>query len=251
MVGTSKAENTLTTFSQSIVQNEWPIITGHLRVTALLQPFCAPLHCSANGSPLPTSNGKGENSGPNRKIEALAAFATLCKLAAVRLQTLLEVLSMKMSLALLAFVISLLSLALQLRGQKPVPPLEKFMVPLRLSELEHRMERADVRLIRDSALTRNGIGVPFMRAITDDHQRIIVRVLVSEEGLPQAYDERKKALMETALLPLSTVASEFDLKFSSAMNVVTVQFLNTKDILREVNADKMYAEYKGGELTFH
>ena len=100
-------------------------------------------------------------------------------------------------------------------------------------------------------MTRNGIGVPFMRAITDDHQRIIVRVLVSEEGLPQAYDERKKALMETALLSLSTVASEFDLKFSSAMNVVTVQFLSTKDILREVNVDKIYAEYKGGELIFH
>jgi hypothetical protein len=178
-------------------------------------------------------------------------FTCMREATAVRLQTLLEVFSMKMSLALLALVISLFSLALQLRGQKPVPPLEKFMVPARLSELEHRMERADVRLIRDATLSRNGIGVPFMREITDDHQRIIVRVLVSEEGLPQAYDERKKALMETALSSLSTVASEFDLKFSSAMNVVTVQFLSTKEMLREVNADKMYAEYKGGELTFH
>ncbi len=34
---------------------------------------------------------------------------------------------MKMSLALLAIVISLFSLALQLRGQKPIPPLEKFI----------------------------------------------------------------------------------------------------------------------------
>jgi len=33
---------------------------------------------------------------------------------------------MKTSLTMLALVISSLSLALQLRGQKPVPPLEKF-----------------------------------------------------------------------------------------------------------------------------
>jgi hypothetical protein len=46
---------------------------------------------------------------------------------------------MKTSLALLALAISLFSFALQLRGQTPVPPLEKFMVPARLSELEHRI----------------------------------------------------------------------------------------------------------------
>jgi len=74
-----------------------------------------------------------------------------------------------MSLALLALVVSLLSLALQLRGQKPVPPLEKFMVPARLNELGHRMERADVLMIRESILMRKGIGVPFIREITDDH----------------------------------------------------------------------------------
>jgi len=163
----------------------------------------------------------------------------------------MEVLPVKMSLALLALVISLLSLALQLRGQKPVPPLEKFMVPAQLNELDHRMERADVRMIRDSTLTRNGVGVPFIREITGDHQRIIIRALVSEQDLPQAYDERKKALLETAVLSLATVASEFDLKFSSATNVVTVQFVSTKDILKEANVEKTYAEYKGGELTFH
>src|SRR5438445_8747333 len=102
---------------------------------------------------------------------------------------------MKMSLALLALVISLLSQSLQLRGQKPVPPLEKFMVPAQLSELEHRMERADIRLIRDSIVMRNGIGIPFIREISADHQHAIVRVLVSEEDLPKNYDERKQAVL--------------------------------------------------------
>ena len=102
---------------------------------------------------------------------------------------------MKMSLALLALVISSLALALQLKGQKPVPPLEKFMVPARLTDLDRRIERADVRMIRDSTVMRNGIGVPFIREITNDHQHMIVRVLVSEENLPKTYDERKKALL--------------------------------------------------------
>jgi hypothetical protein len=152
---------------------------------------------------------------------------------------------MKMSLALLAIVISLFSLALQLRGQKPIPPLEKFMVPAQVSELERRMERADMSLIRDSIVMRNGIGVPFIREIAADHQHAIVRVLVSEKDLPKNYDERRKELLETAMLSSIDVGSEFDLDFPRSNSVVTVQFISLGTL------DKTYAEYKGGELTFH
>jgi len=163
-----------------------------------------------------------------------------------------EVLAMHMSLALLALVLSSLALALQLKGQKPVPPLEKFMVPARMTDLDRRMERADVRMIRDSTVMRNGIGVPFIREITNDHQHMIVRVLVSEENLPKTYDERKKALFASAFESVSTIAAEFDLQFPSpAVNVVTVQFVSITDIVKGANADKTYAEYRGGELTFH
>jgi hypothetical protein len=152
---------------------------------------------------------------------------------------------------LLALVISLLSLALQLRGQKPVSPLEKFTVPARMSELEHRLERADVLLIRESIVMRNGIGIPFIREITPDMQHIIVRALVSEEDLPKAHEERKKVLLNTALLSVGTVGSEFDLKFPSSTNAVTVQFISITDMVKQADTDKTYAEYKGGELTFH
>ena len=152
---------------------------------------------------------------------------------------------MRMSLALLALVISSLSLALQLRGQKPVPPLEKFMVPAQLSELEHRMERADIRLIRDSIVMRNGIGIPFIREISADHQHAIVRVLVSEEDLPKNYDERKKAVLGTAMSSCLDVGWEFDVDFPKSTSIVTVQFISLGTL------SKTYAEYKGGELTFH
>jgi hypothetical protein len=152
---------------------------------------------------------------------------------------------MKTSLVLFALIISSFSLALQVRGQKPVPPLEKFMVAARLSELDHRTERADVRLIRDSTLMNKGVGVPFIQEVTNDHQRIIVRVLVSEEDLPKTYDERKKELLGAALSSVGVVGSEFDLEFSKATSLVTVQFISLASL------DKTYAENKGGELTFH
>lgn len=152
---------------------------------------------------------------------------------------------MKMSLSMIAIVISSLSLALQLRGQKPVPPLEKFMVPAQLSELERRMERADALLIRDSIVMSNGIGVPFIREITADHQHAIVRVLVSEKDLPKNYDERKKELLSTAMLSSIDVGSEFDLEFPKSNSVVIVQFMSLGSL------GKTYAEYKDGELTFH
>jgi hypothetical protein len=158
---------------------------------------------------------------------------------------------MKMSMALLALAISSLSLALQLRGQKPAPPLEKFLAPARLTELERRMERADVRMIRESAAMRDGIGVPFIREITSDHQRIIVRVMVSEDYLPTNHDAQKKALLETAELSVFTVASEFDLESPAATNVVSVQFLSIQKMVHGVDAHSIYAEYRGGELMFH
>ncbi|SRR6266581_498987 len=158
---------------------------------------------------------------------------------------------MKLSIALLALVISSLSLGLQLKGQKPLPPLEKFMVPARLTELNHRMERADMLMIRNSIVMRNGIGVPFVREITDDYEHIVVRALVSEKDLPKTYDERKEALMDTVALSITLVASEFDLESRTVTKVVSVQFVSTSATIRELNAGKTFAEYKGGELTFH
>jgi hypothetical protein len=158
-----------------------------------------------------------------------------------------EVLPVKTCLALLALVISLLSLALQLRGQKPVSPLGKFVVPAQISELDRRKERVDIFLIRSSAPMNDGISIPFIREITADNQHIIVRAIVSEKYLPKTYDERKKALLSTAEMAVAAVASEFDLNFSSATDVVTVQFIS----MSQADTTKPYAEYRGGDLTFH
>jgi len=157
----------------------------------------------------------------------------------------------KMSLALLAVVISSLSLAWQLKGQKPVPPLEKFMVPSQSTELGVRLQQADIRMMRDSVAMSQGIGVPFVRDMTSDHQHLIVRTLVSEQDLPQGYDERKKALMMTALLALGDVSAELDLEYSAASKLIVVEFVSAGELVKKPNNNKIYAEYRGGELTFH
>ena len=157
---------------------------------------------------------------------------------------------MKMFLALLALVISSLSLALQLRGQKPVPSLEKFMVPAQLNDLGHRLERADVQMIRDSIVMSKGIGVPFIREITGDHQHLVVRAFVSEQDLPKDYDQRKKEMIMTALLAQSAIALELDLEYSSAAKLVIVQFVSIQGFSKG-KPDKIYAEFRDGEMTFH
>lgn len=158
---------------------------------------------------------------------------------------------MKMSLALLAVAISSLSLALQLKGQKPVPPLEKFVVPAKLTELGVRLQQADMRMMRDSIAMSQGIGTPFVRDMTSDYQHLIVRAFVSEQNLPQGYDGRKKALMMTALQALGSVSAELDLEYGSASKLVVVEFVSIDEFAKKPNTNKIYAEYRGGELTFH
>ncbi|HEY4931260.1 MAG TPA: hypothetical protein VII23_06785 [Terriglobales bacterium] len=56
------------------------------------------------------------------------------------------------------------------------------------------------------------MSAPFVRKVTDDHQRLIVRVDVSEEDLPKGYEVRKKALLLKAKMAVSTVVIQFDLE---------------------------------------
>jgi len=47
------------------------------------------------------------------------------------------------------------------------------------------------------------------------------------------------------------VASEFDLESRAVTNVISVQFVSMDATIKELNAGKTYAEFRGGELTFH
>jgi len=67
-------------------------------------------------------------------------------------------------------------------------------------------------MIQDSMVLHEGMSAPFVRKVTDDHQRLIVRVDVSEEDLPKGYEVRKKALLLKAKMAVSTVVIQFDLE---------------------------------------
>ena len=149
--------------------------------------------------------------------------------------------------------LSILSLGFQVHNSKVVPVFEKFFVPVRLSDYDYRVMSANDRMVREAIQTHDGIGVPFIKKLSDDHQRITVWVIISDESLPRSYDDRKKALEGTAYLNAVFVASEFDMELGSdvARRAISVEFWTFKQLASKEKAPTPYAELKNGEFTFH
>jgi hypothetical protein len=152
-----------------------------------------------------------------------------------------------------AVLLSTLSLALQLKKLKPAPLLDQFMVPAKTTELQHRIENADREMIRDAMVTRQGIGVPFVHHISDDHEQVYIHIFVSEEDLPKSYDDRKSAMMNAAWVAFGDVAHELDLNIEkeAKQQHIIVRFFAISDLIKDSEKAKPYAEFKAGELSFH
>jgi hypothetical protein len=146
--------------------------------------------------------------------------------------------------------LSSLSLALQIKESSLTLPFEKFMGPARISDFDLRVVRADQEMMRDSVPTSDGIGVPFIRELSDDHKQIIVRVLVAEKSLPKNHDELKQALENQAYEAIAVIASEFDLRFDPSENrAVRAEFISLMARIKDPKS--VYADFTGGVLTFH
>ncbi len=167
---------------------------------------------------------------------------------------------MKTSIATLALLLSSLSLALQIKKSNPISPFDKFMVPAKISELDYHAVRANQDMIKGYVDIPNGIGVPEISALSDDHRRIIVKAVVYEKHLPKDHDELKNALLFTAYRAIGSVASEFDLNTDdkSAHRAVRMEFLSNHSGLKDTPngvvgfvPSTVYADFTDGELTFH
>jgi hypothetical protein len=163
---------------------------------------------------------------------------------------------MKTSMVVTSLLLSIASLAFQVAKPKPkpAPVFEKYFGPATISEFDYHVMRVDEDMTRNSMVMLKGIAAPFIRKLSDDRQRVIVRVLVSEEDLPKAYDERKAALLHTAYSAASSVYSEFDLNpDQKGFSAVTVEFMSIEQLVKgkDSNKAKPYAEFTNDELTFH
>ena len=160
---------------------------------------------------------------------------------------------MKTTMVAAALLFSSLSLALQLRQSRPAPIFDKFAVPAAVSDFEYRATNANIMMIRDAAPLYEGAGIPFIRQLSDDHQTIVIRVLVSEKELPKSYEERKNVLLTKAVNSAGDVGGAFDLNFASkaTMHAVRVEFVSIHDLVDNPTHPKIYAEWKDEELTFH
>lgn len=157
---------------------------------------------------------------------------------------------MKTSIAVLALALSLVSLGFQVQKAQPTARFDKFMGPASISDFDYRVMVANQQMIRNAIGLRNGIGVPFVKEVADDHQRLMAWVIVSEEDLPKGYDARKKALRSTAIGAVSVVAPKFDLGSEQMKDgAVSVEFWSVEKLAKEDK--KPYAEYVKGELVIH
>ena len=118
---------------------------------------------------------------------------------------------MKNTIAVVALALSLVSLGFQAHNAKPAARFDKFMVPASITEFDYNVLAANQQMIQNSMIVQKGMAAPFVMKVTDDHQRLIVRVDVSEEDLPKGYDERKKALLLKATMAVGVVITQFDL----------------------------------------
>jgi hypothetical protein len=160
---------------------------------------------------------------------------------------------MKTVMLALALLLSSLSLALQLKTTRTASPFEKYLVTARISDLDYRTLVADNEIIQNSWIMNDGLGLPHVWGLSDDHQEIICRVDVSEKSLPKSHEEQKKLLEGAAFSATSGVYSAFDLDKlgdKAATHAVKVEFMNIDSLAKEGKL-VVYAEFSDGQLTFH
>jgi hypothetical protein len=144
--------------------------------------------------------------------------------------------------------LSSVSLAFQVKNSRPSSKFEKYNLPAKQTELQHKLELADVNMIQEMSPMRQGIGIARVWGMTDQNSHVVARIVVSEKDLPSGYDERKKALEEAADEVAFSVIPQFG-KGEISLDEITVEFRSIENMVR--NSDKNYAIYSNGELTFH
>jgi hypothetical protein len=106
-------------------------------------------------------------------------------------------------------------------------------------------------MIQDDAIMNDGVGVPYVIRLSDDHQRIICRVDVSEKDLPKSHDDQKKVLEQKAWMAIGDVASAFDIvEDKSVTHAVKVEFRSIEGMVKKGAEAENYAEFSDGQLTF-
>lgn len=148
-------------------------------------------------------------------------------------------------------VLSSVSLGYQLKGgaRNGAATFAKYAaLPARESELDHRLELADVQMIRESLPMRNGIGYPRVWGMSADNSRVVIRMHVSEQDLPSNHDQLQKALIGAAYDAIIGVSIQFG-KDELSSKDITVEFQSIERMLHE--KDTIYAVFSNEELTFH
>jgi len=160
---------------------------------------------------------------------------------------------MKTTMLVLALFLSSLSLGIQLKTARTAPFFDKYLGTARISDMDYRTLLANYEIVRGAWIMNDGVALPHVWGLSEDHEQIICRVELSEKDLPKSHEEQKKLLEETALTATSGVYGAFDLEkldAKAANHAVKVEFVSFASLAKEGKL-QTYAEFSDGQLTFH
>ncbi|GAC1427911.1 MAG: hypothetical protein NVS1B11_18130 [Terriglobales bacterium] len=155
------------------------------------------------------------------------------------------------TLAVASMLFSSFSLAWQIHTQKRPSKMSAYLVPARITELERKMEQAQIEMTRNAALTGEGLGIPSIYKVNPDEDSVVIQVEVLPASLPQAHDKQRQKLLGSAVFAVGSVTDQFDKqKPEITADNVEVIFL---DLGASVDSGKrqIFATYKNHELSFH
>jgi hypothetical protein len=154
---------------------------------------------------------------------------------------------MKTTLLVTALLLSSISLALQLKKAEN-PIFQKFLAPTTVSYYDWNALAANVGFIRESRPLIDGMGIPVVMELSEDHSSINVRVIVDEGTLPKNYDDRKSKFKSVGDEIVLSIGVDFGLSLEESETATRVEFISLKSMGK---SSEPYAVYEKGKLTFH
>jgi hypothetical protein len=81
--------------------------------------------------------------------------------------------------------------------------------PAESTELEQKFLRAEIRMIRDMLPSQDGMECGSIQGLSDDNQRVAVRVPVITDELPEEQERRREILLRKANVTARSIILEF------------------------------------------
>jgi hypothetical protein len=120
---------------------------------------------------------------------------------------------------------------------------EEFLRPAEWTELQRKFLMSEVRMVRDMLPAQAGMECGRVQGLSEDGQRVVVRVHVIEGDLPEEPEPRKEVLTRKANVTARSVILEF-------MPMLQAKDIEIEFVDFDAGGMKSVATFKDGVLRF-